>query len=116
MFSMSSLLVVIIIFLEISVVRTPFSIGFIGRKRTSRVTSGQLEILLSKLEANPQLFTIKFRGLQGKENFEKGWREVADELNQLPNGSVKTPEHWITVKFLSNNFPDLLLMAYTQIS
>ncbi|CAG4938799.1 unnamed protein product [Parnassius apollo] len=67
------------------------------RKRTSRVTSGQLEILLSKLEASPHLYTRKFSGLQGKEIFEKGWREVADELNQLPNGYVKTPEQWITV-------------------
>ncbi|CAG4938749.1 unnamed protein product [Parnassius apollo] len=64
---------------------------------TFRVTSGQLEILLSKLEASPHLYTRKFSGLQGKEIFEKGWREVADELNQLPNGSVKTPEQWITV-------------------
>ncbi|CAG4957221.1 unnamed protein product [Parnassius apollo] len=70
---------------------------FERRKRTSRVTSGQLEILLSKLEASPHLYTKKFSGLHGKEFFEKGWREVADELNQLPNGSVKTPEQWITV-------------------
>ncbi|CAG4936737.1 unnamed protein product [Parnassius apollo] len=47
-------------------------------------------------EASPHLYTRKFSGLQGKKFFEKGWREVAVELNQLPNGSVKTPEQWIT--------------------
>ncbi|CAG4932150.1 unnamed protein product [Parnassius apollo] len=69
----------------------------VKRKRTSRVTCVQLEILLSKLEATPHLYERRFSGLQGKESFEKGWRKVADELNQLPNGSVKTPEQWIIV-------------------
>nr|XP_049696771.1 uncharacterized protein LOC126054603 isoform X2 [Helicoverpa armigera] len=67
------------------------------RLRSPRVTPAQIDALLSILEARPYLHTRKFTGLQGRENFETGWREVAEELNNLPNGSRKTPEQWMTV-------------------
>ena len=63
---------------------------------------GQVDTLLALLEARPYLHTRKFTGLQGRENFERGWKEVAEQLNAVPNAAIKTPEQWITVVLIKD--------------
>ena len=69
------------------------------RKSTARATLGQIDTLLALLEAF--LYPRKFTGLQDRENYDRGWKVVAEQLNAFANAAIKTPEKWITVNFQS---------------
>ncbi|XP_037298831.1 uncharacterized protein LOC115453515 isoform X2 [Manduca sexta] len=49
------------------------------------------------LEDRPHLCDKKFTNAEDRITFQEGWKEIADELNQIPDGAVKTPEQWMTV-------------------
>ncbi|XP_075971577.1 uncharacterized protein LOC142973575 [Anticarsia gemmatalis] len=67
------------------------------RTRSIGVTRAQLETLLSILEKRPHLVTRNYVEIRGRDNYQQGWKEITEELNQMPRGAVKTPEQWITM-------------------
>ncbi|KMQ92276.1 hypothetical protein RF55_7761 [Lasius niger] len=67
------------------------------RIRQGRATMQQIEALITFIEKHPEVASGKFTTINGHDNLEKQWQELATYLNSLvPHGKGKDVKSWKT--------------------
>ncbi|KYN29985.1 hypothetical protein ALC57_00553 [Trachymyrmex cornetzi] len=72
-------------------------------KRQARVTSRQIEALVTYREQHPYVASGKFNALNGNHTLQGNWEELASHSNSLSaNGKEKDVKSWKIVRYKDN--------------
>lgn len=67
-----------------------------------RLTSEHHEVILNFADMYPEIITNKFKGLNARQEINRLWQTLANNLNSLGFGSLSIPEYKRVSKIIVN--------------